>query len=240
MVNAFSSLDSDFDSSKAKDLLGIADATDDIIGSVNNLSGSTGIIDKFKSGITGLATTAKNFVVTNPIATGIMATTAVLGAGYIAYKKYKSNMIKEADSATTDWNGAYSDLQDKMSQYKELKIKLDSGGLSDAETLSIKQQILDIQSQITSAYGEQASGINMVNGSLENQLSVIQKIESKQASQNLNENQKEYEDVSHGRSIKTSDYENNELILLTQNKKLCAIAQKDNKEQKLSVRKVFI
>lgn len=52
--------------------------------------------------------------------------------------------------------------------------------------------------------------------------------------------QKEYDDVSHGRSIKTSDYENNELILLTQNKKLCAIAQKDNKEQKLSVRKVFI
>ena len=195
MVNAFSSLDSDFDSSKAKDLLGIADATDDIIGSVNNLSGSTGIIDKFKSGITGLATTAKNFVVTNPIATGIMATTAVLGAGYIAYKKYKSNMIKEADSATTDWNATYSDLQDKMSQYKELKIKLDSGGLSDAETLSIKQQILDIQSQITSAYSEQASGINMVNGSLENQLSVIQKIESKQASQNLNENRKEYEDA---------------------------------------------
>ena len=51
---------------------------------------------------------------------------------------------------------------------------------------------------------------------------------------------KEYDDVSHGRSINTSDYENNELILLTLNKKLCAIAQKDNKEQKLSVRKVFI
>lgn len=195
MVKAFSSLDSDFNTSKAKDLLGIADATDDIIDSVGNLSGSTGIIDKFKSGITGLTTTAKNFVIANPIATGVMATTAALGAGYIAYKKYKSNMIKEADSATTDWNATYSDLQDKMSQYKELKIKLDSGGLSDAETLSIKQQILDIQSQITSAYGEQASGINMVNGSLENQLSVIQKIESKQASQNLNENRKEYEDA---------------------------------------------
>ena len=52
--------------------------------------------------------------------------------------------------------------------------------------------------------------------------------------------QKEYEDVSHGRSINTSDYENNEFILLTLNEKLCAIAQKDNKEQKLSVRKVFI
>ena len=51
---------------------------------------------------------------------------------------------------------------------------------------------------------------------------------------------KEYDDVSHGRSINTSDYENNELILLTLNKKLCAIAQKDNKEPKLSVRKVFI
>ena len=51
---------------------------------------------------------------------------------------------------------------------------------------------------------------------------------------------KEYDDVSHGRSINTSDYENNEFILLTLNEKLCAIAQKDNKEQKLSVRKVFI
>lgn len=51
---------------------------------------------------------------------------------------------------------------------------------------------------------------------------------------------KEYEDVSHGRSIKTSEYENDELVSLTFKDKLCAIAQQNNKEEKLSVRKVFI
>lgn len=52
--------------------------------------------------------------------------------------------------------------------------------------------------------------------------------------------QKEYNDVSHGRFVKTSDYENDELISLTLNNKLCAIAKKNNGEEKLSVRKVFI
>lgn len=52
--------------------------------------------------------------------------------------------------------------------------------------------------------------------------------------------QKEYEDISHGRFIKTSDYENDELVSLTLNNKLCAIAQKNNEGKKLSVRKVFI
>lgn len=52
--------------------------------------------------------------------------------------------------------------------------------------------------------------------------------------------QKEYDDVSHGRFIKTSEYKNNELVSLTLNNKLCAIAQKSGEEEKLSVRKVFI
>lgn len=52
--------------------------------------------------------------------------------------------------------------------------------------------------------------------------------------------QKEYDDVSHGRFIKTSEYENDELVLLTLNNTLCAIAQKSDEGEKLSVRKVFI
>ena len=40
------------------------------------------------------------------------------------------------------------------------------------EVTSAKQQLLDIQNELTEKYGSEASGIDLVNGSLERQLEI--------------------------------------------------------------------
>lgn len=130
----------------------------------------------------------------------LIAGTAIAAIGataYTVYKNIKQGYIESATEATSVWEESKTSLEDYASKYKELKSQLDSGNLSEAETISIKQQILDIQNQITSAYGESASGIDLINGKLDTQLAKMQSISQEEAQRNINQNREAYEDAEY-------------------------------------------
>ena len=79
------------------------------------------------------------------------------------------------------------------------------GALTPSEEYETRQQILDIQNEITSQYGNQASNIDLVNGNLQTQLGILQQITSENAKTELNKNRKEYKDASKEMS-KERDY----------------------------------
>ena len=129
----------------------------------------------------------------------IVLVTAALTAGVAAWSSYKQSIeetIQSAKDVTNAWSESNSTLQDQINQYKELKSRLDSGTLSSSEEYEVKQQILDIQNQITSEYGNQVSGVDLVNGSLQTQLGILQQISAENAKSTLNENREEYKDVT--------------------------------------------
>lgn len=129
----------------------------------------------------------------------IVLVTAALTAGVAAWSSYKQSIeetIQSAKDVTNAWSESNSTLQDQINQYKELKSQLDSGTLSSSEEYEVKQQILDIQTQITSEYGNQVSGVDLVNGSLQTQLGILQQISAENAKSTLNENREEYKDVT--------------------------------------------
>ena len=64
-----------------------------------------------------------------------------------------------------------------------------------SEEYETRKQILEIQTQITSEYGNQVSGVDLVNGSLQTQLGILQQISAENAKKTLNENRKEYKDA---------------------------------------------
>lgn len=174
------------DDKAAKAALGISDVG---TAAAQSASQTSGLGTAFK-GLWGI-------IKTHPI---ISIGTALAGVGTIAYTVYKNikdGYIETATSATSTWESSKSSLEDYISKYKDLKAQLDSGDLSEAETISVKQQILDIQNQIVSAYGEQASGIDLVNGKLDTQLAKIQSISQEEAQRNINENRSAYEDAEH-------------------------------------------
>ena len=130
----------------------------------------------------------------------LIAGTAIAAIGataYTVYKNIKQGYIESATEATSVWEESKTSLEDYASKYKELKSQLDSGNLSEAETISVKQQILDIQNQITSAYGESAAGIDLINGKLDTQLAKMQSISQEEAQRNINQNRENYEDAEY-------------------------------------------
>lgn len=132
----------------------------------------------------------------HPVGLVTAGVTAAVGAWNV-YQASKEKLVQSATEATSVWEESKTSLEDYASKYKELKTQLDSDNLSEAETISIKQQILDIQNQITSAYGESAAGIDLINGKLDTQLLKLQRITQEEAQRNINQNRENYEDAKY-------------------------------------------
>lgn len=132
------------------------------------------------------------------MANPIVAIALAIGAGVAAFSSYNQSVeesIQRAKDITSAWDESNSSLNEQISKYKELKSQLDSGTLSPDEEFSTRQQILDIQTQITSQYGEQAEGISLVNGALDAQLAKLQQIAAENAKTELNKSRDEYNNV---------------------------------------------
>ena len=131
----------------------------------------------------------------NPIAT-VSTVIGLATAAWSAYNQAVEESIQRAKDITSAWDESNSSLNEQISKYKELKSQLDSGTLTPDEDYSTRQQILDIQTQITSQYGEQAEGVSLVNGNLEQQLAILQQIAAENAKTELNKGMDEYKNVS--------------------------------------------
>ncbi len=171
------------------DVIDTADDLSDILDSSTDIIGEK--LKDIKNGFKGLATS----MAAHPIITGITAITAVGVAAYSVYKNYKKNMMETATASSAAFKESNDQLTEQISKYKELKAQLDSGGLTSSEEYSVKQQILGIQTQITAQYGDQASGVDLVNGNLQTQLNILQQIAAENAKTDLNKNAEAYNDT---------------------------------------------
>ena len=157
---------------------------------------SAGIV-KATADITSFGDAAKkafSALKANPI--GVISTVVGLAtAAWSSYNQAIEESIQKAKDVTSAWDESNTSLNEQISKYKELKSQLDSGTLTPDEEYSTRQQILDIQSQITSQYGEQAEGVSLVNGNLEQQLAILQNIAAENAKTTLNKSREEYDNV---------------------------------------------
>lgn len=173
------------------------DAKDDAINAALGISKVGDASTESTSKVKSLGSAIVGAFKTHPF---LIAGTAIATIGTIAYTVYKNikqGYIEAATEATSVWNESKKSLEDYASKYQELKSQLESGNLSEAETISIKQQILDIQNQIVSAYGESAAGIDLINGKLDTQLAKIQSISREESKRNINENLNSYKDAEY-------------------------------------------
>lgn len=173
------------DTSKfGKSLLDVTDAFDLFNSETSGFKGKINTIkDGFSkgaksivSGLSSIGKTALKFVKT-PLG-ALTAGVAAVTVGYNVYKKLQENGYKKATNQSNEWSERDKTLTDQIAQYEQLKTQLDSGALSAQEEYNIRSQILDIQNQIVDTYGSQVSGIDLVNGSLQTQLDLLQQIRS--------------------------------------------------------------
>ena len=155
---------------------------------------SAGIV-KATANITSFGDAAKkafSALKANPI--GVISTVVGLAtAAWSSYNQAIEESIQKAKDVTSAWDESNTSLNEQISKYKELKSQLDSGTLTPAEEYSTRQQILDLQTQITSQYGDQVEGVNLVNGALDDQIAKLQQIAAENAKTTLNKSMEEYD-----------------------------------------------
>ena len=98
------------------------------------------------------------------------ASKAVEGISYAI--NYNKNLSAAAQSAGEAIKQTDSDIDSYKDKITELQGVLTDHSSTVEEVASAKQQLLDIQSELTEKYGSEASGIDLVNGSLERQLEI--------------------------------------------------------------------
>ena len=121
-----------------------------------------------------------------PVGLGLAA--AALLIGKKAYDAHREAVFNDAKAIAENIKTQQEATSQQIETYKQLKTQLDSGNLSEQETIDTKQKILDIQKTIADQYGVSISTLDMVNGKLEEQLRIIQNISQTNAENQYNEN----------------------------------------------------
>ena len=144
----------------------------------------------FSSALEGLFAT----MMANPI----ILLTAAVSAGVMVWQSYKQSVedaVNGASSAGQKFSENTSSLNEQISKVEELRESIASGVLSDEEAYNAKSQLLDIQNQLTSTYGESASSIDLVNGKMEEQIALMQQLQVEDAKKTLNENKTGFDKI---------------------------------------------
>ena len=146
--------------------------------------GGAKIISTIASNWTGLLS-----AITSPLGIGTIAVGGAVTA-ISAYQKSVSEMVESAKQAGDEWESGQENLQGQIDKISELRTALDSGTLSEQEAASAKSELLSIQESLSESYGSQVAGIDLINGSLTEQIALLDQVSQKQAEQFQNENEK--------------------------------------------------
>jgi hypothetical protein len=112
----------------------------------------------------------------------ITAITAIINAAINSEKE----MSEAINNASETLDEQTSSLDSNMQKLSELRDELDNGNLSYEDAATKRSELIDIQSSLIKTYGEEAEGIDLVNGSLEDQLGLLDEIKKQNIQKAVN------------------------------------------------------
>lgn len=150
---------------------------------------------KFKGTMTNLKSSVVGFgkSLLSGLASGLAmgAALALIDVGVnavVAKVQERQKSIESAIEASKAYKTEDENIQSQIAQYETLTEKIREGNLTEEETASVKQELLGLQQNINSTYGDQVQGVNLVNGSYERQLELLKKIQQENSREYIREN----------------------------------------------------
>ena len=143
------------------------------------------------TGVSGLGAALKGLWASNPflvITMGATLAVTAISAVVKAYKDYQQELISNAIEDANSWAESNDSINGYIGKINELKTALDSGTLSEQDAYNAKSELLSIQQALSDSYGSQVAGIDLVNGSLDEQIEKLEHLSELEAEQFLNEN----------------------------------------------------
>lgn len=142
------------------------------------------------SALSGLMST----LLENPLVLIAAGVTAAVTA-FNAYKNSIAEAVDKAQEAGNTWNDNNTSLQDNIDKITELRTALDNGTLSEEDAYQAKSDLLEIQQSLVDSYGDQVKGIDLVTGSLNQQINKLKELSTEESKRFLNENKKGVEEA---------------------------------------------
>ncbi len=113
--------------------------------------------------------TALNMVVN----VGIMLAINAIIAGITSFVNRQQENIEKAKEASEALKQETDSIDEYADKVVELRQKLDEGNLSLEESKNTRIELRDIQNELVEKYGEEAEGINLVTGKIEEQIDAL-------------------------------------------------------------------
>lgn len=123
----------------------------------------------------------------NPLILVAAGVTAAVAA-FSAFNNAAKEAVSSAKESMGEWDENNASIQENIDKITQLRTELASGTLSEQEAAQAKSELLSIQESLTESYGNQVEGIDLLNGSLEQQISLLDQVSQKEAQRSLNEN----------------------------------------------------
>lgn len=121
----------------------------------------------------------------NVIAAGIGAAFTLVFSIIEQMKQKQEEARQKAAQLTKEYEENSKSLLELTEEYIKFRQALDSGGLSYAEEINAKKELLSVQEKLIEMFGEEASEIDLVNGKLGDQIDQIEKLSVVQAKKYL-------------------------------------------------------
>lgn len=185
-----------------------AETTDDLYTAMG--SSATSNVKKYIDSLDGADASMKGYIASTVTATAKqVALNLVVAAGEAAISFGLSLAIQAIVGVINDWinathNAAESiqDMNDKIdetvsdlstytSKVETLRKEIDSKKLTEEEEKAALDDLLEIQNKLIQKYGEEAEGIDLVNGKLDEQIAKIEDLAKAKYNAYKQENQKE-------------------------------------------------
>lgn len=163
------------------------------------ISGVSGIITQLNE-IKKAKAAADAAMLATAWATGIISAVGIVGGlivNFINDANAKADAARqEAANRATEYDDSQTSLTELANEYVTIKQRLDTVNMSQDENISARQSLLDIQSKLISQYGYEAKGIDLVNGSLEEQKDKLKELSVEEANNYIFDNRIAYKNAN--------------------------------------------
>ena len=153
-------------------------------------------VTQAQTGLTASTTSAKtamqgfiSVLKANPlfvIATAISAVSMVVST----CKNHLEEVRQATEQSATAYKESASSIDDYISRYQDLHQALQDAKGDEEATATVKQQLLDLQTELNDAYGTEYGKLNLVTDAYKDQTEAIKALNKEEANTFLNENRK--------------------------------------------------
>lgn len=113
-------------------------------------------------------------------------------SAYQDAKAAREEQIRAVSEEATALETEKQNLDDTISKFQSLREVLDDNSSSYQEAAAAREELIEIQKSLKDEYGEEADNIDLVTGSISEQIEELKKLKQERAQDYLNDNQSGY------------------------------------------------